>query len=212
MVKIEVCTNALLQMRDAMLMYPQNDAKGAVIAEGELLTLSIRLFSELLLGRYSVDIPAAEESLLARHAHGLMAENAQMLASIGDHRSPDFNTLILPQSQLVIEAIGHAFAYSEAKKANLPLPILEMYECVAMRHDPAWYAEAGLSRAEQRMKDDRAVTMMLPNIQTYLTALNVAEFITAPIISDTAWKEYVAGLPTHTGRAVSSDEIPLARL
>ncbi|KAF9007352.1 hypothetical protein BDZ89DRAFT_1079376 [Hymenopellis radicata] len=57
----------------------QNDAKGAVVAEGDLLGLSIRLFSQLLLGRCTLDIPPVTESLLAQHAHGLIAENEELL-------------------------------------------------------------------------------------------------------------------------------------
>ncbi len=75
-----------------------------------------------------------------------MEENGQLLAGIGDHRSKEFNSLILPQSQPVIEALGHAFAYSAAKKANVPQPILDVYECAVIRQDPAWYSESWESR------------------------------------------------------------------
>ncbi|KAJ7248008.1 acyl-CoA oxidase [Mycena rebaudengoi] len=179
----------------------ENDGKGTVIAEGEILTLCIRLLSEPLLGRYSVSLSDARDSLVVRHAHGLMEENKRILAGIGGHRSAEFNALILPQSQSVIEALGHAFAYAAAQKAKLPQPILDMYECTVLRQDPAWYSEAGISRVDQRLRENRAISSMLPDMKAYLTDLNVAELMTAPIVSDAAWKAYVSGLITYTGNA-----------
>ncbi|KAK0454282.1 acyl-CoA oxidase [Armillaria borealis] len=176
-------------------------AQGAVVAEGEILTLCIRLFSELLLKRYTIALPDADESLLAQHAHGLMEENGQLLAGIGDHRSKEFNSLILPQSQPVIEALGHAFAYSAAKKANVPQPILDVYECAVIRQDPAWYSEVGVPRVQQRMREDRAVSSMLPHLRAYISGMNMAEFATAPIVSNETWQAYVYELPVYTGNA-----------
>ncbi|KAF8198273.1 hypothetical protein K438DRAFT_2116851 [Mycena galopus ATCC 62051] len=117
------------------------------------MTLCIRLFSELLLGRYNVDIPPPEQSLLAQHAHDLFEENRVLLANFGGHHSPEFNSVILPQSQIVIEALGDALA---ALKRNLPQPLLDMYECTAMHQDPAWYCEAGISHLDQRLREDRS--------------------------------------------------------
>jgi hypothetical protein len=186
---------------------------GAVVAEGDLLTLCIRLFSELLLERYTLEILPASDSLLARHAHGLMKENRQLLSAIGGHRRDQFNSLLLPQSQAVVEAIGHAFAYSAAKKSRLPQPILDMYECTVMRLDPAWYSEeADISRMDQRRREDRAISSMLPDMTAYLSNLKIAEFVTAPIVSDEAWKSYVNGLPAFTGNAQSPGEPYIAML
>ncbi|KAF8173191.1 acyl-CoA oxidase [Mycena galopus ATCC 62051] len=180
----------------------QNDAVGGVIAEGELLTLCIRLFSELLLGRYSINIPPPSESLLAQHAHGLLDENKKLLAKFGGHRSPEFNSVILPQSQAVMEAIGHALAYSAALKSNLPQPLLDVYECTVMRLDSAWYCvEAGISRLDQRMREDRAISSMLPDMNAFLSNLKVEELVTAPIVSDESWKKYAASLISYSGNA-----------
>ncbi|KAJ7239276.1 acyl-CoA oxidase [Mycena rebaudengoi] len=189
-----------------------SDGKGTVIAEGELLTLCIRLFSELLLGRYTVNVPPEDESLLAHHANSLLDENVRLLAGYGGHRSHEFGSLILPQSGPVIEAIGHAMAYSTAQKAKLPQPLLDMYECTVMRQDPAWYSEAGISRAAQRVREDSAMTSMVPDIELYLTNLRAEPLITAPIVSDEAWKNYVASLPSYSGNASDHKEVPLAKL
>ncbi|KAF7335672.1 Acyl-CoA oxidase [Mycena venus] len=187
----------------------QNDAVGGIIAEGELTTLCIRLFSELLLGRYNIDMPSSGESLLSQHAHRLLEENRKLLVKFGGHRSAEFNSIILPQSQAVIEAIGHALAYAAALENKIPQPLLDMYECAVMRLDPAWYCEAGISRLEQRLREDRAISFMLPDIKLYLSDLNVADLVTAPIVDDESWKRYAASLPTFAGNI---DVGPIARL
>ncbi|KAF7419419.1 hypothetical protein PC9H_002009 [Pleurotus ostreatus] len=189
----------------------ENDGKGVIIAEGDVLTLCIRLFSELVQGRYQVPVPDPSESLLAAHATSLLEENIQLYSQLQcDHRSEAFNSLILPQSQPVIEAIGHALAYSAAQKAGLPRPVLDVYESSVIRQDPAWYSEeGGLSRLSQRRREDAAISSMLPNLSTYLSALNIEEYVSAPIVSDDSWKMYLAQLPVHTGNA--SPEVGLVQ-
>ncbi|TFK37092.1 acyl-CoA oxidase [Crucibulum laeve] len=182
----------------------ENDGKGVIIAEGDVLTLCIRLFSELLLGRYEVPLPDSSESLLARHAVSLLDENMQLFVSLKcEHRSDSFNSLILPQSQHVIEAIGHALAYSAAVEAGLPKPILDVYECAVIRQDSAWYSEqGGISRITQRIREDTAVSSMLPRLASFLAELDIDKYVTAPIVSDASWKTYLAALPVYTGTAI----------
>jgi hypothetical protein len=116
------------------------------------------------------------------------------------HRDTLFNSLILPQSQSSIEAIGHALAYSHGVKVGLPRQILDVYEATCIRLDPAWYVESGCrSRLEQRMKEDAAVTTMMHDLDTYLDDLGIAEYVQAPIVSDERWKAYVSELPVFTG-------------
>ncbi|KAG6833146.1 hypothetical protein H0H87_010860 [Tephrocybe sp. NHM501043] len=192
----------------------KNDGKGVIIAEGDILTLCIRLFSELLQKRYDVPLPDPSESLLALHASSLLEENVALLKSIdGDYRSDSFNALILPQSQPVVEAIGHALAYSAALRANLPQPILDVYECAVIRQDSAWYSEeGGLSRLTQRRREDAAVSAMLPDLSSYLEQLEIAKYVQAPIVTDAGWKDYLADLPIHTGAAVPDVEFIQAML
>ncbi|KAG6890035.1 hypothetical protein C0995_012492 [Termitomyces sp. Mi166 len=192
----------------------ENDGKGVIIAEGDVLTLCIRLFSELLQKRYEVPMPDPDESLLALHASSLLEENIALLQSIdGDYRSDSFNALILPQSQVVVEAIGHALAYSVALRSNLPKPILDVYECAVIRQDPAWYSEqGGLSRIVQRRREDAAVSAMLPDLSSYLEQLNISSYVQAPIVTDVGWKDYLASLPIHTGNAIPEAEYIQAML
>ncbi|PFH48580.1 hypothetical protein AMATHDRAFT_76654 [Amanita thiersii Skay4041] len=182
----------------------ENDGKGVIIAEGDVLTLCIRLFSELLQKRYTVPLPDSNESLLSRHASALLDENTQLLESLAcQPRSDAFNSLILPQSQHVIEAMGHALAYSSAVQSGLPRPVLDVYECAVIRQDPAWYSEqAGISRMDQRIREDKAVSSMLPHLPTYLSQLDIDKYVSAPIVSDLAWKSYLNGLSVYKGTAV----------
>jgi len=124
------------------------------------------------------------------------------------HRSAEFNGLIVPQSQLGIEAIGHALAYSQALKDGLPKPILDVYETIVIHQDPTWFAEnVGLGRHKQKLHEDAALNSFIPKLNTYLDQLDIAEYVTVPIISDRAWKAYYAGLRTLKGNATPEAEI-----
>ena len=159
-------------------------------------------------------MPDSDESLLALHASSLLEENIALLQSIdGDHRGDSFNALILPQSQVVVEAIGHALAYSVAVRSHLPKPILNVYECAVIRQDPAWYSEqGGISRMAQRRREDAAVSAMLPDLSSYLEQLDIANYVQAPIVTDARWKDYLAALPIHTGNAIPEAEYIQAML
>jgi acyl-CoA oxidase len=190
---------------DSYSVSPQNDGKGVIIAEGDVLTLCIRLFSELLLGRYTVPLPDPKSSLLAQHATSLLTENREILNGLEGHRSEAFNNLILPQSQSVIEAIGHAMAYSAAVDAKLPRPILDVYESLVIRQDPAWYTEqVGVTRSQQRLREDAAFTSVMEHLDFYLDELQIADYVSAPILSDSAWKAYSSSLPAYTGNATAN--------
>lgn len=171
------------------------------------MTLCIRLFSELVQERYAIDIPSSSDSVLAAHANGLLKENIDLFNTLGrGHRSEAFNSVILPQSQNVIEAIGHALAYSAAARAGIPQPILDVYQCAVIRQDSAWYSEEGrLSRMQQRMQEDKALTLFMPELPSYLDQLGIEKYVNAPIVSDVAWKAYVPELPSYSGNACYMD-------
>ena len=173
-----------------------------------MLTLCIRLFSELLQGRFEVPIPHPSESLLAHHAASLLQENHDLFTSLKcEHRSDAFNSLILPQAQVVVESIGHALAYSAAMKADLPKPILDVYESAVVRQDSAWYSEeAKISRMEQRIREDAAVSSFMPHLDTFLAQLDIENYVSAPIVTDNAWKDYLAALKVYTGNAIPQVE------
>ena len=177
------------------------DNRGITIAEGDILVLCIRLFSELLIGRYELPQPTHANTLLSRHASGVFSRCKELLATFhGGHRDDAFNNLILPQSELAVTALGHALAHSCALDAGVPTPLLELFECYVVRLDPVWYAEhAGITDSVLRQKEDEAVRTALPHLQEYVDKLDVRRWITAPILNDYAWSKWLSSLPIHTG-------------
>ena len=170
-----------------------------------MLALCIRLWGELVLGRYSLPIPAAKESLLATHAHGLLGEARQTLRRLpGGHRSEAAEYELLPEAERAIVAQGHACAYSAARRAGVSQVLLDIYECAAIRCDPSWFSEnAGISRADQRTREGAALRAAAPDIEKHLEDLNVGYAVRASIVSDSAWLGQVQRMPKYKGNAQS---------
>ncbi|KIP07407.1 hypothetical protein PHLGIDRAFT_118174, partial [Phlebiopsis gigantea 11061_1 CR5-6] len=102
--------------------------------------------------------------------------------------------------ELGVTALGHAHAHSAAAAAGVPAPLLELFECFCMRQDLLWYAEhAGLTDEAFRTKEDAAVRAALPHLAAYVDALRWRELVTAPIVSDEKWGEWVGRLAPQGG-------------
>lgn len=179
----------------------QMDNRGISIAEGDVLVLCIRLFSELLLGRYALPPPTHTDTLLARHAAGMFAHARDVLARIpGGHRDETFNRLLLPRSELAVTSLGHARAYACALDAGVPAPLLRLFECYIVKLDFAWYAEhEGVMGEAFRAMEDEAVRAALPHLQAYVDRLDARRWVTAPILNDASWSKWLDVLPVHTG-------------
>lgn len=96
--------------------------------------------------------------------------------------------------------MGHALAYSYALDAQVPQPLLELFECYVIRLDPLWYAEnVGITDASVREKEDRAVREALPHLQEYVDTLNVTKWVTAPVTSDSHWDQWLGQLSVQQG-------------
>lgn len=176
------------------------DVRGLSIAEGDILVLCIRLFSETLLGRYALPQPKHADTPLAQHARGIFTRCQDLLKTFKHHREDSFNNLLLPQAELYVTALGHALAYSAALDAGLPEPLLALFECFVIRQDPAWYAEhLGLTDAKFRVKEDEAIRAALPHLPQYIEGLGVRRWVTAPIVEDKRFDEWVGLLKTHVG-------------
>jgi acyl-CoA oxidase len=176
-----------------------------IIAEGDVLALCIRLWGELVLGRYTLPIPAAKESLLAKHAHGLLEESRQTLRTIpGGHRSEAAEYALLPEAERAVVALGHASAYSAAKNAGIPKVLLDLYECAAIRDDPSWFSEnAGINREAQRVREGIALRQAAPDIEKHLEDLNIKHAVRSSIITDSNWLAQVQRMPKYIGNAQS---------
>lgn len=159
-------------------------------------------------------LPDASESLLARHAVSVFEENKALVQQLpGGHHSQTFDSLVLPQAEHAIEAMGHSMAYSAGVQRDLPKPILDIYECAVIRRGPAWYSEkGGLPRHERVVREDEAVTHAIPHLVSYLDALNVEAYVSAPIVSDAAWKKYYSAMSVFKGNAVPTFDQVQAKL
>ena len=106
-------------------MYYQRDIRSIVTSDGDVLHISIRTFSELLLSRFSLPSPTHPEALLSRHSASIFSQMTEILSTLPQGpRDPAFDRLLLPHSERVLLAFGHAFAYSAALDSGAPFLIL----------------------------------------------------------------------------------------
>ncbi|OBZ66991.1 Acyl-coenzyme A oxidase 2, peroxisomal [Grifola frondosa] len=177
-----------------------NEMRGIAIAEGDILGLSIRLVTEILIGRYEMPPSINPTSLLARHEAGLFKELRETIASVPHHRSSEVNRLILPHSQAMVEAMGHRMAYDAAVAAGVRPCLIDLYVANAVKLDPAWYAEnAHLGRRAQADMETKAMDEVLPLLGTLVREMDVIPYITAPIVSDELWSAFVGSLQVFKG-------------
>ncbi|KAJ3992544.1 acyl-CoA dehydrogenase NM domain-like protein [Lentinula boryana] len=188
------------------------DMRGVCIAEGDILTISIRLISELLQGKYRLPEPKYPDCLLYKHEQGLWKEARDRFSNLsGNHRSEEFNNAILPLCRPLVEFIGHRMAYEAAVDLGVNPLLVELYEAGAIRLDSSWYVENGLmSRAEQHDLESAAANKVLPDLERFLHDLEAAEYATAPIISEERWNGFVSGLPQFVGNSEPLGELWVA--
>ncbi|KDR72267.1 hypothetical protein GALMADRAFT_102021 [Galerina marginata CBS 339.88] len=181
----------------------QMDIRGVTIAEGDVLVLSIRLASELILNRYQVQAPKDSTSLLAQHEKGLLTELRETLVKCGgNHRSEAFNNQLLMRSVALVEAIGHRMAYEAALAAGVDPLILRLYEAGAVLRDMVWYSENKLTTKQSILKiEDETLTSLFPSLDQLLEHSGVKSYAFAAIISEDSWKKFVATLPVFKGDA-----------
>ncbi|KAI0259534.1 acyl-CoA dehydrogenase NM domain-like protein [Gloeopeniophorella convolvens] len=189
------------------------DMRGVAIAEGDLLGISIRLASELLLGRYSLPPSTHPDSLLAQHEAGLFVDLRAQLAAMTHHRSAAYDRVILPESLPLVQALGQRLAHDAARAAGVDDALVELYVAGCVRNDEAWYVERlGLARVDVRAMEARAAERVMPRLEEHLAAFDVEAYITAPIVSDARWAAYVEGLPTFGGAQSADTTLGQARL
>lgn len=192
-----------------------SEIRGITIAEGDILALSIRLTTELLLGRYELPRSTHPDSLLARHEIGIFEEHRRFIATVSRHRSQEVNRRILPHCQAMVEAIGHRMAYDAAVASGVEPCLVDLYVASVMKLDPAWYAEhAGLGRGAQAEMESVALDAVLPRLSSLVSRLHNEPHLTAPIVSDAAWDGFVAKLELfgRGGSDMRMDTNPQPRL
>ncbi|KAJ7466237.1 acyl-CoA oxidase [Mycena galericulata] len=194
------------------LVSMEMEIRGMTIAEGDVTVICIRLASELLLGRYSLPESRHPSSPLALHEKAVLAEMKELLKGMNNtHRSEEFNRLILPRSVSLVVAIGHRMAHEAAVDAGVDPLLIDLYRTGAVYQDLAWYVERGIySRMDAMASEDVALTQAFRNLDKFVDT-GCEPYIHAPIISASAWDNYVAQLPL-LGRESATLALELARL
>ena len=179
----------------------QLEMRNIALTEGDVLALSIRLASELLIGRYEMPPPADPSSFLARHEAGLFDEARAVVLSIGEgQRCEAFNRLVLPLCQPLVEAIGHRMAYEAAVDAHVDSDLIGLFVAGALKYDASWYVEhLGITRRQIAEMEDRALSATFPRFENILEQTGARVYCTAPIVSDASWAGFVEKLPTYDG-------------
>ncbi|PPQ65120.1 hypothetical protein CVT24_003011 [Panaeolus cyanescens] len=173
------------------------DMRGAAIAEGDILVISIRFAIDLLRKRIAAPAYHQPDSLLARHERSLISSLRQSLANAATHRDGSVDTSVLPLCQALIEAIGARMAF-DAASGILPEDIVNLFVASNIRKDSAWYAlNEGLDGPTQVKMETEAAKKLLPRIDTLLEMLDVQPYVVAPIVSDEKWNHYVGTLDNY---------------
>ena len=176
------------------------------IAEGDTLAISIRLATELVLGRYELPSPMFPDCLLSKHEKGLLTEARRKLDAIGgDHRSMAANNLLLPRCRPLVEAIGHRVAYEAGKQAGVDQDLLDVFEASVLHHDLAWYIENRVVTRDVHWEmEAAAMSRVFGRLDELFAKMRINEvepYITAPIVSDEKWAEFFNTIPNVSGNA-----------
>lgn len=147
------------------------------------------------------------DSLLAQHEESLISSLKEKMIQASGHR--EMESLLLPQCQSLIEAIGHRLAYDAAVERRVDSAVIDLYVANVISLDPGWYVEhKGISGWKQKTMVLDAATALVPRLEELLERLDVEAYVTAPIVSDEKWNAYTMSLdtfgepqacsPTHT--------------
>ncbi|KAK4129680.1 hypothetical protein N657DRAFT_90700 [Parathielavia appendiculata] len=173
--------------------------QGSYIAEGDILVLCIRLASELLGDKYSLPEPRDPSTKLAQRERMMMKSTRSKIAELGgyeEHRGQDFNRHILPRCRPLIEAIGHRMAYEAARDSGVCPKIVYLFEMLCLATDLSWYiSEERTITPTFHDSLVKAYDDVLPDMLKAVQESETNEYITAPIVSDKLWTEFVGGLP-----------------
>ncbi|KAJ7485867.1 acyl-CoA dehydrogenase/oxidase [Mycena latifolia] len=168
-----------------------DEIRGVAIAEGDILVLSIRLATELLLEKYCMPPSTNPHTLLGRHEEGLMTKYRSIIANSGGHRSMRFASRVIPHCEDIVRAVGCRMAYDAAIAANVPQSLIDLFVCTVVKGDLAWYIQSQvLSSDELEDLQDSAVQRCLPHAEKWVAEMKVEPYVTAPIVSDIAWDNF----------------------
>lgn len=141
--------------------------------------------------------------LLAKYEEGLGEEAFETVMSIpDDHRSEEFNRLLIPRCRPLIQGIGHRMMYESAAKAGVDVQLLALYEIWTVGENLDWYIEHGLfTRKSFREAENKALDALEPRLGELLGQMNMEAYVTAPIVGQSQFDQFVDSLYPLTGEA-----------
>ncbi|KAJ3544707.1 hypothetical protein NM208_g2916 [Fusarium decemcellulare] len=178
--------------------------RGNSVAEGDKLVLCIRLVSELLLNRYELPKPWNPKGLLAQHEASLWKKASRASKNImvfpGSNRSEAFNQLLLPQCTNLVKTVGHRMAYEAAAASDtVSTEILDLFEASCILQDSSWYVEhKKLTISRMHKRHAEALNALLPKLDMMLEQTRAAPWVTAPLLKEADWDDFIEGLPTFS--------------
>lgn len=141
-----------------------------------------------------------KDCLLHRYKTGLM-EDGQAIVMRQGHRSSQFATLMLPRCHTLVKAIGHRMAYDAAVASGVPSPLVDLYVANVVKDNLAWYVEHGiLNRDKFFQMEATTISGAALQMEEWVARLGVGAYVTAPIVSDARWEDFVGTLPTFSYR------------
>ncbi|KAJ6497912.1 acyl-CoA oxidase [Mycena vulgaris] len=181
-----------------------DEMRGIAIAEGDVLVLSIRLATEILLEKYSMPPSENPRSLLGLHENGLMEKYRSVITSSGGHRSAKFASHVIPHCEKIVRAIGYRMAYDAAVASKVPQSLIDIFVCNAIKADLGWYVQNQLLTSEALDDmEDSAIERSLPHVEKWVEDMKVGPYIAAPIVSKVAWDGFRSKLHHFHNKTVA---------
>jgi len=190
----------------------QVNIRGASIAEGDVLGISVKFAIELALGRITPPHSSNPKSRLACHEAAVISQVRSHLykgqrsskGGSASHRDPQAEAAVLPLCVPLMQAIGHRLAYDAAIEASVDPALIDIYLASVILSDSAWYSEADdpvirLSRSKQLEMQLGVCTRGVARLEEWLDKLEVEPYVLAPIVSDEKWDAYEQTLETFGG-------------
>ena len=112
------------------------------------------------------------------------------------HRSPQFDQYILPQCQRIIKAVEHRMTCDAAMAAERCSCILDLY-VFSCHIQPC----TSRKRVSHERSNYKAITETLLKLKELLDELVVEYYLIAPVVSDTAWDEFIVSLKRYDSRS-----------
>lgn len=138
-------------------------------------------------------------SRLAQRENELMSNIRSQLEAIGgykEHRSPGFDRYILPRCRPLAEAIGNRMAYDAAEISGVSPAVLSLYEHICLNEDLDCLPSVGKQNPMSPLPPPPTpYDIVLAQIRSETAfRLDMDDYVTAPITSDTSWESFVNNL------------------